>query len=74
MSLIDCEMFLTLTWSENCPLTNITTKTAAATQGNNPARQRIDGPTIATFKITDTKLYMPVVALSTENDKTLLEQ
>ena len=26
------------------------------------------------FQITDAKLYVPVVALSTENDKTLLEQ
>ena len=31
-------------------------------------------PTGATFKITDTKLYVPVVTLSTENDKKLLEQ
>ena len=26
------------------------------------------------FKITDTKLYVPVVTLSKEDDKTLLEQ
>ena len=30
--------------------------------------------TNATFKITDTKLYVPVVTLSTENDKRLLGQ
>ena len=28
------------------------------------------GPTNATFQITDTKLYVPVVTLSTVNDKT----
>ena len=74
MPLINCEVSLTLTWSENCVLTDITTQTARAAQGDNPARERIDAPTNATFKITDTKLYVPVVTLSTENDKKLLEQ
>ena len=54
--LINCEVSLTLTWSENCVLTDITTQTARAAQGDNPARERIDAPTNATFKITDTKL------------------
>ena len=67
-------MYLTLTWSENCVFTNIKTQNAAAAQGDNPARERIDAPTSATFKITDTKLYVPVVTLSTENDKTVLKQ
>ena len=74
MTLINCEVFLTLTWFENCVLTDITTKAARATQGDNPARPAINAPTNATFKITDTKLYIPVVTLSTENDKRLLEQ
>ena len=74
MLFINCEVSLALTWSENCVLTNITTQTAAAAQGDNPARERIDAPTNATFKITDTKLYVPVVTLSTENDKTVLKQ
>ena len=39
--------------------------------GANPA---IVAPSDATFKITDTKLYVPVVTLSKENDKKLLEQ
>ena len=60
-------------WFENCVLTNITTQTAAAAQGDNPARERIDAPTNATFKITDTKLYVPVVTLSTKDDN-FLEQ
>ena len=74
MPLINCEVSLTLTWSENCVLTDITTQTARAAQGDNPARPAINAPTNATFKITDTKLYVPVVTLSTENDKKLLEQ
>ena len=39
-----------------------------------PAVSAIDNPTNATCKTTDTKLYVPVVTLSTENDKRLLEQ
>ena len=74
MSLINCEVFLTLTWSENCVSTDIATQTATAAQGDNPARPAINIQTNATFQITDTKLYVPVVTLSTENDKRLLEQ
>ena len=40
-------------------------------EGDNPA---IVAPSVATFKITDTKLYVPVVTLSKENDTKLLEQ
>ena len=39
-----------------------------------PAVAAINNPTNPIFKITDVKLYIPVVTLSTENDKTLLEQ
>ena len=46
MPLINCEVSLTLTWSENCVLTNITRQTAAqrdnpaaTAQGDNPARE-----------------------------------
>ena len=74
MPLINSEVSLTLTWSENCLLTKITTQTAAAAQGDNPARERMDAPTSATFKITDTKLYVPVVTLSTKDDNNFLEQ
>ena len=34
----------------------------------------MDAPTNVTFKITDTKLYVPVVTLSTEDDNKFLEQ
>ena len=46
----------------------------APAQGGNPAVTAIDNATNTTFKITDTKLYIPVVTLSNENDKILLEQ
>ena len=57
-----------LTWSENCVLADIKTQTARGT------RVAINAPTNATFKITDVKLYVLFVTLSTENNKTLLEQ
>ena len=38
MPLINCEVLLTLTWSENCVLTDITTQAAVAARGNNPVR------------------------------------
>ena len=75
MPLINCEVCLTLTWSENCVLTNITTQTAATAQGDKPTRERMDAtPTGATFKITDRNLYVPVVTLSTKDDNNSLEQ
>ena len=45
--------------------------TLRAAQGGNPA---IVAPSGATFQIKDTKLYVPVVTLSKENDNKLLEQ
>ena len=40
----------------------------------NPRVAAINYPINATFKITDTKLYVPVVTLSTEDDNKLWEQ
>ena len=45
--------------------------TVRAAQGDNPA---IVAPTGLEFQITDTKLYVPVVTLSKENDIKLLEK
>ena len=39
-----------------------------------PIDTKIDNPENATFKITDTKLYVPVVTLSTKDDNNFLEQ
>ena len=58
--LINCEVELILTWSKNCVLADMTV-------ANNP-------PTGLEFQITDTKLYVPVVTLSKENDMIFLEQ
>ena len=74
MPLINCEVSLTLRWTENCVLTDITTQAARTAQGDNPARERIDAATNATFKIRDTKLYVPVVTWSTKDDNNFLKQ
>ena len=65
--LINCEINLILTWSENCVLTRKATIVGVSDN-------RINNPTNSTFKITDTKLYVPVVILSTKDDNKLLEQ
>ena len=72
MPLINCEINPILTWSENCALTSKATRDADP--DTDPAIAAMKAPTNALFQITDTKLYIPVVTLSTENDKTLLEQ
>ena len=58
--LVNCEIELILTWSKNCVLADLTV-------ANNP-------PTGLEFQITDPQLFVPVVTLSKENDKKLLEQ
>ena len=40
--------------------------------GNNDDPPAIAAPTGLEFQITDTKLYVPVITLSTQNDKKLL--
>ena len=55
-----------LAWSSKCVLADMTVNA-----GVNPA---IVVPSGATFKITDTKLYAPIVTLSKGNDRKLLEQ
>ena len=72
--MINYEVFLTLSWPENCVLTDITPKAARTAQGDNRARRAVNAPTNTIFEITDTKLYVPVIIFSTENDKRLLEQ
>ena len=66
----NCEIELILTWSKNCVLADMTVRDA----GNNNDPPAIVAPTGLEFQIKDTKLYVPVVTLSTENDKKLLEQ
>ena len=66
-------MNLILTYSENCVLTSKAKRDAVSADGGNPAVVATNNLTNATFETKDTKLYVPVVALSTENDKILLE-
>ena len=65
---INCEVSLTLTSSENCVLKSKATRNAA------PGVDATNNPTNATFKIKYTKLYVPVVTLSAENNNKLLGQ
>ena len=59
--LIDCEISLNLSWSDKCVLVG------------RAYRRAINSPTDATSKITDCKLYVPIVTLSTESENKLFE-
>ena len=59
--LTDCEIELILTWSKNCVLADMSINAVL-----NPP---IVPPSGATFQITDTKLYVPVVTLSKKKKK-----
>ena len=60
-------MSLILTWSRECVITSMEKRVITNTR-------RDTSPTSATFQITDTKLYVPVVTSSTEDDNNFLEQ
>ena len=64
MPLINCKVEPSLNWIENCVLTS------AAIGANADAT----GADSATFKITDAKLYVPVVTLSAEDNVKLTKQ
>ena len=70
--LINCEVELILTWLKNCVL--IAKSTREANYDADPNVYEIDNPENVTFKITDVKLFVPVVTLSQENDIQLLKQ
>ena len=57
-------MELILTWSKNCALADMAVALSSV----------VVAPTGLEFKITDTKLYVPVVTLSKEKNIKLLEQ
>ena len=71
MPSINCKVSLTLTWFKNCATTSKATREEVG--GDNPVDE-INNPTGPTFKIKDTKLHVPVVTLSAENDNKILEQ
>ena len=54
MPLINCEVNLILTWSENCVVTSKSTRDADPDA--DPAVAAVNNPTNVTFKIIDTKL------------------
>ena len=59
MYFINCEVSLSLVWSEKCALTDI------ITQAGNPNAD----PAIPVITAPDTKFYAPVITLSTKEDK-----
>ena len=63
---------MALTWSKNCVITSKATR--EADPDADPAIAGINNRTNAVFKISDCKLYVPVVTLSAEDDDKLLEQ
>ena len=67
MPLINCEVSLGLTWCKDCVITSIERRVITNTR-------RDTSPTNETFKTRDTKLYVPVVTLSTKDDNKFLEQ
>ena len=70
LPLINCEVELILTWSKNCALADMTAKNPR----NNNDLPEVVPPTGLEFQIKETKMYVPVVILSKENDIKLLEQ
>ena len=61
-----------LTWTENCVTTSKATRDEDPVA--DPAVVVVNNPTNATFKISDTKLYVPVVTLPTQDNNKFLEQ
>ena len=72
ISLINCKIELILTWFKNCVL--ISKASREVNYGADPVVRKIDNPQNVIFEITDTRLYVPVVTLSKENNIKLLKQ
>ena len=67
MPLINCKVSLILIWSRECVITSMEKRVVTNTR-------RDTSPANARFQITNTKFYVPVVILSTEDDNNFLEQ
>ena len=61
MPLINCKIYLELNWNNNCVMYG------ADANGNGNNRE-------TTFKITSTKLYVPIATLSTKDNVNLTKQ
>ena len=70
--LINCKVSLNLSWTDKCVLVSRYHRNEPNPQSNPPVNA-INSPSEAKFKITDCKLYVPVVTLSTENENKLFE-
>ena len=68
--LINCETELILTWSKNCALADMTGELQEIIMIRQQLLHQLD----QSFKQQTTKLHVPVVALSKENDKKILDQ
>ena len=66
MPLINCKVSLILIWSRECVITSMEKRVVTNTR-------RDTSPANARFQITNTKFYVPVVILSTEDDNNFLE-
>ena len=64
MESLNFEKELILTWSKNCASADIFVRVS----GNTNDPPATVAPIGIEFQITDTKLYVPVVAFSIEND------
>ena len=67
--LINCEIELDLTWPENCVISEISRRPDVG--GDNPVNTKLT--TGATFTINNTKLYVPIVTLSINDNIKFLE-
>ena len=67
MPLIDCKVSLILIWSRECVITSMEKRVVTNTRRDTSSAN-------ARFQITNTKFYVPVVILSTEDDNNFLEQ
>ena len=65
MPLISCEVSLELKWNKNCVITSLERRQVGA-------RPRSNAPTGVTLAINDSKLYIPVVTLSKNDEIKLL--
>ena len=68
----NCEVSSDLKWSKNFVLTSKATR--EADPDADPPVLEINNPTDAQFLITDCKLYVSVITLSSENENKLFEE
>ena len=66
MPLINCKIQLELNWNNNCVMWGADTYAGGDKNDNNNRG--------TTFQITSTKLYVPVVILSTKDNEDLIKQ